>query len=169
MSVKFVGLNMLENILKILFVGFMSAIKFITAAPLATAYGFNYFETLAITAIGGVLGVSVFFQISKAALQAIIKAKKKKELENQSREALQGKKTTIDKKRIFTWKNKIIVMTVRKFGLPGIALITPVILSIPLGTFIAFRYFHNKKKVFTYLSMAVIFWAIVLSSLTLIF
>lgn len=160
---------MLETILKILVVGFMSSVKFVTAAPLATAYGFNYFETLVITAIGGILGVFIFFQISKAALKAILKTKKNKELEKMNQAELPGQQPKIVKKKIFTWKNKFIVRTVRKFGLPGIAIITPVILSIPLGTFIAFRYFHNKQKVFTYLSMAVIFWAIILSSLTLLF
>jgi hypothetical protein len=160
---------MLESILKILFIGFMSAVKFITAAPLASAYGFGYFETLLITSIGGIIGVSVFFLVSKAAIKAVFKAKEKLQHQKEHELELAGIHPPPAKKRIFTWKNKMIVKTVRRFGLAGIALITPVVLSIPLGTFIAFRYFHNKKKVYAYLSLAVLFWSIILSSLTLIF
>ena len=147
----------------------MSSVKFITAAPLASAYGFGYFETLLITTIGGILGVSVFFLLSKATIKALYKAKESIQHHKEHELELAGIHTPQTRKRIFTWKNKMIVKTVRRFGLIGIALITPVFLSIPLGTFIAFRYFHNKKKVYAYLSIAVLFWSIILSSLTLIF
>jgi hypothetical protein len=72
-------------------------------------------------------------------------------------------------KKIFTWKNKMIVKTVRQYGLLGVALLTPVILSIPLGTFIAARYFHNQAQVLKYLSASVIFWSVIISSLVIAF
>ncbi len=145
----------------------MSAVKFLLAAPIALAYGFNYLETLVTTMAGGVIGVIVFFQISKFSIKLINKAKEKVE------KTLNGQ-TELDyepippKKKIFTWKNKLIVKTIRRFGLPGIAFLTPCILSIPVGTFIAFRYFHDKKKVLSYLTLSVVFWAFVLSSLSLL-
>jgi len=146
----------------------MSAVKFITAAPLASAYGFEYWETLLITSAGGLAGVTFFFQLSKWTLKAYKKTRES--IQTSSSNPIEStKNNTTVKKKIFTWKNKFIVKTVRRFGLAGIAFITPVVLSIPLGTFIAFRYFHNKNKVYTYLSLAVFFWSVLLSSLTLLF
>ena len=146
----------------------MSAVKFITAAPLASAYGFEYWETLLITSTGGLAGVTFFFQLSKWTLRAFKKTREN--IQKVSSNPIEStKNNTTVKKKIFTWKNKFIVKTVRRFGLAGIAFITPVVLSIPLGTFIAFRYFNNKNKVYTYLSLAVFFWSVLLSSLTLLF
>lgn len=158
----------MEFILKVLFIGLMSAVKFITAAPLASAYGFEYWETLLITSTGGLAGVTFFFQLSKWTLRAFKKTREN--IQKVSSNPIEStKNNTTVKKKIFTWKNKFIVKTVRRFGLAGIAFITPVVLSIPLGTFIAFRYFNNKNKVYTYLSLAVFFWSVLLSSLTLLF
>ena len=85
----------------------MSSVKFITAAPLASAYGFGYFESLLITSIGGIIGVSVFFIISKAAIKAVYKAKETIQHHKEHELELAGKHPQPSKKRIFTWKNKI--------------------------------------------------------------
>ena len=74
-----------------------------------------------------------------------------------------------ERKRVFTWKNKMIVLTVRRFGLVGIALLTPTLLSIPVGTIIAARYFRNPRKVVGYLCASVVLWSLILSSAVVIF
>ena len=47
----------------------------------------------------------------------------------------------------------------QRFGLAGIAAITPLI-SQPIGAFFAEKFFKDKKKVILYLSISVVIWAI---------
>lgn len=47
----------------------------------------------------------------------------------------------------------------QRFGLAGIAAITPLI-SQPIGAFFAEKFFKDKKKVVLYLSVSLIVWAI---------
>ncbi len=48
-----------------------------------------------------------------------------------------------------------------RFGLAGIAILTPILLSIPIGCFIAMRYYKNKKKIFLYLFISVVIWSFI--------
>lgn len=66
-------------------------------------------------------------------------------------------------KKVFTKKNRRFVYIKNKYGLPGLALITPVFISIPVGNFLATRFFHNKKKILLYMSASVLAWTLVIS------
>lgn len=68
------------------------------------------------------------------------------------------------KRRVFSKKSRRWVKVKSKFGLFGIAALTPIILSIPIGCFIAMRYYKNKKKVFLYLFLAVVAWSLIFAS-----
>ena len=57
----------------------------------------------------------------------------------------------------------------KKYGLWGIAFLTPMILSIPLGTFLAIKYYRNKKSVLLSLAIISSFWSIIMSSVYAIF
>ncbi len=148
----------MEELLQVIFIFILSATKFLTAPITSLNIGFNYLQTLIITTIGGVFGVVVFYYLSNAIAYVFFKIITK----------LNGGKKPSTKK-VFTWKNKMIVKTVRQYGLLGVAIITPVVLSIPLGTFIASRYFHNQTQVLKYLSASVVFWSVIISSLVIIF
>ena len=52
----------------------------------------------------------------------------------------------------------------KKYGLFGIALLTPVIISIPIGTIIASRLVPDKKKVFLYMLISISVWSIIMVS-----
>jgi ABC-type antimicrobial peptide transport system permease subunit len=147
-----------EELLQVIFILILSATKFLTAPITSLNIGFNYIQTLIITTIGGIFGVLVFYYLSNGLAFIFYKIAAK----------LNGVKKPKEKK-VFTWKNKMIVKTVRQYGLLGVALLTPVILSIPLGTFIAARYFHNQAQVLKYLSASVIFWSVIISSLVIAF
>lgn len=148
----------MEKILQILLVGILSATKFLTAPITSLNIGFGYVETLIITTIGGLVGVFFFFYLSSGIMLVASKISTK----------FTGNSTP-KKKRIFTWKNKIIVKIKRDYGLIGLAAITPVFLSIPLGTFLAARFFHDQKKILTYLAASVVVWSVIVSSVVIIF
>ncbi len=64
--------------------------------------------------------------------------------------------------KIFTKQNRNIIRVKNRFGLIGIALLAPVLLSIPLGAFLGEKFFKNKKKVILYLNASILFWFLVI-------
>lgn len=136
----------------------LSGTKFLTAPITSLNIGFGYLETLIITTIGGLLGVFFFYYLSASIMLFIGKVS----------ELLRGKRKP-KKRRKFTWKNKLIVRVKRDYGLIGLAAATPIFLSIPVGTFLAARYFHDPKKVIPYLCISVVVWSVIVSSVVIIF
>ncbi|NBU62136.1 MAG: hypothetical protein EBS26_04495, partial [Bacteroidia bacterium] len=51
--------------------------------------------------------------------------------------------------------------TKTRFGLLGLSLVSPLVLSIPLGTLIAKKFYKNNFKIITYMSVSVIAWTLV--------
>ncbi len=159
----------MEQLLKLLSLAFVSSLKFAASPFAALGYDLNYIQTFLTTTAGGIFGVLFFFYGSKYIVQWIAVYKNhlfflfgmnKKTLEDE---------LLPERKRIFTWKNKMIVLTVRRFGLVGIALLTPTLLSIPVGTLIAARYFRSPRRVVGYLCASVVLWSLILSSAVVIF
>jgi hypothetical protein len=64
--------------------------------------------------------------------------------------------------KLFTKRNRFIIKIKNKFGLTGIALLSPVLLSIPLGAFLGEKFFKDKRKVILYLNFFILFWFLVL-------
>lgn len=72
-------------------------------------------------------------------------------------------------KKKFTKTNRRIIMIKRRFGMLGIAILSPILLSIPVGAFLGERFYKKKGKVILYLSGSVIFWSFSLYFLFLFF
>jgi hypothetical protein len=72
-------------------------------------------------------------------------------------------------KKIFTKSNRRVLRIKHRFGLIGIAILTPIFLSIPIGAFLAERFYKDKKKVIVYLSVSALFWCFTLYFLYLFF
>ncbi|MBN8703407.1 MAG: hypothetical protein J0M08_10100 [Bacteroidetes bacterium] len=135
-----------EELWKIVSVFILSAIKFgIGGVPAAIFAKFSFFKSVTITTIGGITGTVFFTYLSDWLIKGLKKVKDKKQ-----------KKA----KRKFTKTNRVIVWTKMKLGLTGIAVITPLFLSIPLGCFIAMRYYENKQRVILYMSVSIFMYAV---------
>ena len=119
--------------------------------PLSYLLKFNLLKSVFATTLGGCAGSFVFVHTSDWLLKRAAKLKKKNK--------------TPRTKRSFTVKNKMIVRVKIKYGLFGIAAITPLFLSYPVGCIIAMRYFKNKKKVISFLWASTATWSIILSML----
>lgn len=146
--------------LQIVSVFLMSTVKFVFGGvPLALLYGFSFFKTVTITSLGGFTGSSIFVYASDKIIDFYLKRKAGKEQKNPSPE----------QKKIFTRRNKIIVRVKKRFGLLGISLMTPSFFSIPIGCFLAVRYFKNKHQILVYMFGSILFWAVAISSFKLLF
>lgn len=155
------------SILKLLQVVAVSGIKFLFAPILAIGYGFNYIETVAVTAAGGILGVYFFYYFSKWLISQYFRFCPvllnyfggKAAIEKWQNEKRCEKKS----KKKFTKKNKLIIQIRKNYGLIGIVLLTPVLLSIPIGAFLARKYYAKKTNILLYMSLSVVAWSLFLS------
>lgn len=64
--------------------------------------------------------------------------------------------------RKFTTSNRFLVRIKQKFGLSGIAVLTPIVLSIPVGVLFALALTNDKKKILISMLMSMFFWATLL-------
>ena len=136
---------MLEEIAKILSVVGLSAFRHtFGGVPLASGYGFSYFEVALLTAVGGTIGLLLFIYVAKFLSFCFAK--------------LLGLKRS-RKPKTFTFRNRLLVKIKQRWGLYGIAFLTPPLLSIPIGTTIAASMYKDKRKVFVVLFTAVLFWS----------
>jgi uncharacterized membrane protein len=146
---------------EIISVFLLSTVKFIFfgAVPLALGFGFSFFEAVTVTSLGGFTGVVFFVFLSEKLIENVKKLKAKKQQSN----------TNQAPKKIFTRKNKFIVKVKHRFGLIGIAFLTPLLLSIPLGCYLAVRYFKDKHLILIYMFVSILFWSVSVSSAKLFF
>lgn len=107
--------------------------------------GYNYTEIVITLILGGTTGV-VFFYYATGWLNALI-------------DKLLPKKK---KKKVFTKGNRRFIKIKNKYGLIGISALTPILLSIPLGCFLASRFYKGKKTTIPIMLVGILFWAFVL-------
>jgi len=139
---------------EIISVFLMSAVKFFAAPILAKSFGFGYLQTIFITSLGGVSGVFLFFNLGARIVGFFPNFFK-----------------PINKKRkIFTKKNKFFVVIIRDYGLFGIAIFSPVLISIPVGAFLAARFFQSQKKTaLAVMALSVVVWSVSIATFLFLF
>lgn len=133
---------------KITLVFLLSTVKFAFGISAALANGFGFWQMLFTTALGGSAGVLLFFLFGKK-LFAFLRKK--------------GIIKTKKKQRIFSRNKRRLVRIKNTYGITGIALLTPVVLSIPVGCLLVARYFPYQRNALLVLLAAVWFWAVSLS------
>jgi hypothetical protein len=67
-------------------------------------------------------------------------------------------------KKIFTQRTRRIVRIKQKYGLIGIAVSTPLLLSIPVGVFLVVRYYRSSRSKFLYLIASNMAWSAIYTS-----
>lgn len=141
---------MVPIIITILF----SSFKFAATFPLVIIqYEFSFLETILWTNVGGILGVYFFAFLSEKLLSWW-----KRTFRRSNKKILADEQQV---KKIFTRRNRRIVRIKQRYGLMGIALITPFLLSIPVGVFLVVRYYHTSKTKFLYLIAANLIWSVI--------
>lgn len=125
--------------------------------PAAVLAGFSFWEALIICSSGGIFGI-VFFSYLIGAIIKWTGILLDKYFPNRGK-----------KKKVFSRKTRFIIRAKRSFGILGISIITPLVLSIPLGIFLALRFFGDRRKIIIWMSAAMIFWTAALYLLYSVF
>jgi hypothetical protein len=147
-------------VIKYLLIFLLCMVKFVVAVPSGFAtLDLPFIPFVLFTTSGGISGVLAFSFFSNYIFQAwdfIISS-------------LGFKVIQTKPKRRFTKASRIYTKIIKSYGLIGVALITPTIISIPVGTVLALKLFPDKRKVIFTLSISVLLWSILLSSLLFFF
>jgi hypothetical protein len=177
----------MQEAIKIIQVILLSSVKFVTGPTFAyynNSYEFTFFEVILYSVSGGMLGVFVFtfFSDKIHLLWLMTKMKFRKTFSKDGIYSepmadidapLKIKYEYINKneknKKVFTKRNRRLVTIFRKYGLFGISFLTPVLLSIPIGTIVANSFESNKRKIFLYMFISILFWSTLMVSLFEIF
>lgn len=171
----------MSEIVKIVLIILLSSVKFVAGPPFAyfdDRYDFTFFETVLYCVIGGMLGVWVFtfFSIEiqlivnwvKRHAKRIVKKPQffsKPKATDDSVEVVYDFVDSTEKKKVFSKRSRKFVKIWKKYGLFGVAFLTPVIISIPIGTVVANAFEDNKKKIFVYMFFSILFWSLLLTSI----
>ena len=130
---------------------FFGSWKFAATFPIAI-FGMQMtaWETILYINIGGIIGVIVFAGFWD---QILILWKK----------IFPGKKNAseVKAKKVFTNRNRRIVNLKSKYGLPGIVILNPILLSIPIASFLVAKYYGNKKRYLLWLVAGQIAWSFI--------
>jgi len=136
---------MFEQGVKYFTVFISSTVKFIGGPLSGTAFGLSWVETCIFTVLGMMTSVLIFSLLGASVRSRLFSRKKKR--------------------RLFTSRNRRIVRIWRRYGLTGVAFLTPVIFSPILGTIVAASFGEPWKRIFVYMFVSAVFWGVVFSLL----
>lgn len=132
----------------------LSSFKFAATFPLVIfQFEFSFVETVLWTNVGGIIGIYFFAFLAERLIVWWNRTFRKS-----SRNPPNSDKK---KKKIFTRKNRRIVRIKQKYGLIGVAFMTPLLLSIPVGVFLVVRYYRTSKTKFLYLIASNVIWSVI--------
>ncbi len=137
----------MSDLLPILAIIGLAGSKYIVALALIFAGDFNFWQSISLAIFGGMLGVIVFSYFGDALKNAW--------------QRIFPNKNQPDKIRMTKMK-RAIVRVRKSYGLAGIAFLTPIILTVPVGAMLASTFYKNKLQVFAYMFAAFTFWSVLL-------
>jgi uncharacterized membrane protein (DUF106 family) len=122
----------------------LSMLKFIFGPTMGTTFGFHWTVTAIITVAGMMTSVVLFSLMGNKAKNWIMKRFQRN-------------------RRLFTPRNRKTVNIWRKYGLTGVAFLTPILLTPIGGTILAVSFGEAKGKIFLYMLCSAVFWGILMS------
>lgn len=123
-----------------------STLKFFFAPSAVLLAGYDFIEAVTIHVSGGYAGFVLFFFAGKAIVKGWYRIFKKKE------------------RPLFNKRNRLIIKIKTKYGLLGIAVLTPLILSVPVGALLASYYFPKAQKTLPIFLACIVIWSFILTS-----
>jgi len=129
---------------KIITVAFFSSFKFLLGFAMAVGFGFNLFESLVAIVGGGMIGTVIYLYV----WELLTKIYRK----------YFPKKTHHTK---FYKHTRWVVRMIRKYELYGVAILSPLVLTLPVGCLIANQIEPNKWRIKLFMFVSLIVWTII--------
>lgn len=138
------------TLIKAISIFFLSAVKLMFAPGTAAAAGFGFWETVSLTSAGGLAGIFFFYFFGHVIFMSIDDFRRRR------------RKVEVPKK-IFTKRNRFIIALRGKVGIIGLTFLTPAIISIPIGSVVAAKYYYDNRLTLPLLVLFTITWSVILS------
>jgi hypothetical protein len=123
----------------------LSMFKFILGPITARIYEMNLFETVLFTVLGMMTSVFLFSTILGNKIHVWIM------------------KSFYKNRKLFSRRNRRMVKIWREYGLKGVAFLTPILFTPIGGTIIANSFGEHRNKIFKYMFVSALFWAVIIS------
>ncbi len=137
---------MIAETVKVISILLLTMLKFIMGPTLGYAAGYPFIFTVILTIVGMMMSVFLFTFLGNYINERIIlryfKSKKK-----------------------FTPRRRKFVKIWKKYGIKGVAFLTPLILTPIGGTLLLTSYHTPKRYILTYMLISAIFWAFVFTGM----
>jgi hypothetical protein len=161
-------------VLKIIQVFLLATVKYVITFPYAVLIGLNFEQTLISVTLGGIAGFFFFYHFSGFAIRKFhhVKTFLRKILPISLRikyRQLMGWRKKVTGEQVFSRRNRLIATFRAKFGLPGIIILSPIVLSIPIGAFLLNKYYSKHKLARPYMVLSILSWTAVFVAFALIF
>lgn len=135
---------MIEKITLYFSIFISSTVKFIAGPTIGVAAGVSVTETAIFTAAGMMFTVTLFTFFGPQMRSLMARFRKKK-------------------KRLFTRRTRRFVFIWQKYGIPGTAFLTPLILT-PVGGAILVNAFKGpRSRIFLFMTVSAVFWGFTLT------
>lgn len=135
---------MIEYLTKLLTVALLSSLKFMTGPIAATVMGLQVFETIVASVIGMMATISAF-TFGGAYLKKTVLGK------------------YFDNKKKFTTTNRMFVKVWKRFGLLGIAILTPPLFTPPLAGILVNLVNVPRRKILLNMLISAIIWGTIIT------
>jgi len=161
-------------VLKIIQVFLLASVKYVLTFPFAILIGFNFQQTVISVTLGGLVGFFFFYHFSGFAINRFhhVKTFLRKYLPisvHSKYRQLKNWRKSITGERVFSRRNRFIAKFRSKYGLAGIVILSPVVLSIPFGAFLLHKYYSKNKFAMPYMVLSILSWTAVFVAFALIF
>jgi hypothetical protein len=144
---------MWSYLLKVFIVILWSAFKYLIGFVTALGMGFNFFETLIYNVVGGMLGVVFYLYL----WDFLVKFKERF-FPRKQKEGIRMSK-----------RRRWLVKFLQKYEIYGVVVLTPIILSVPIGTLLAAAFEANKWKIKRLMLFSFIGWTLLMYGLSKLF
>ena len=130
----------LELIIKVITIVLLTGVKFLFGPTLGYAAGFPLWATITISIVGMMLSVVAFTYVGDFLRNRIFKP-------------------FLRKRKLFNRRNRILVKIWRKYGVIGVALLTPVLFTPIPGTIVLTSFNTPHSKIVYSMLLSAIFWS----------
>jgi len=150
-----------KTLANIIFSILLASVRYAVAFPLAVLqFHFSFMETIIYLNFGGALGVFFFAYLSGYINRWWNRVHRKRRIKQVQNVHDKGTGTS-KKKKVFTKRNRRIIYIKQRYGLAGISIATPILLSIPVGAFLVVRYYRSKPFRLLWLLAANLGWSLI--------
>ncbi len=137
---------------KILNVFLVAMVKYFYAPWFGFTLGLDFWETMPGVVLGGIASFFFFYFITELFLVYVRHLKPVVVYVTPNRTRLryrdwrEKRHERRKKKKVFTRRNKFFVRMRQTYGMWGIVVLTPVVLSIPVGAFLLRKYYGHRRE-----------------------